>query len=88
MTLDPEVMKEHSFDPEFYSCIYTLRKIDGSKSSRVFSVDEINSTISFDGSCESSYSLRSDHDTKQSQASISRIRNEVKQQSSFCCVIT
>ena len=62
-------MKSNGFDPNEYSCIYNLVKNDGSKLSKVFTDNEIENTIIFDGTCPETFSMRANKMTKQFNAS-------------------
>ena len=72
-------MKSNGFDHNEYSCIYNLVKNDGSKLSKVFTDNEIENTIIFDGTCPETFSMRANKMTKQFNASILRLKKQSNQ---------
>lgn len=74
--MDPQGMKNHGYDPKDFSSIYSLNKIEGSKVMKVFTDNETDNLISFNGTCLSTYSMRAERGTKQFAASLFRIRHK------------
>ena len=74
--MDSEVMGKHGYDPKAFSSIYSLNKIEGSKVMKVFTDNETDNLISFNGTCLNTYSMRAERGTKQFAASLLRIRHK------------
>ena len=74
--MEPQIMKNHGFDPREFPSIYSLKEIEGSKIMKVFSDNETENTIVFNGTCLNTFAMRAERGTKQFAASLMRIRHK------------
>lgn len=76
-------MENHGYDPKEYPLIYSIKEIEGSKTMKVFSDNETDNTISFNGTCVNTFAMRAERGTIQFAASLFRIRHKDDQQYSL-----
>lgn len=74
--MEKQVMENHGYDPKEYPLIYSVKPIEGSKIMKVFTDNETDNTISFNGTCTNAFAMRAERGTKQFAASLSRIRRK------------
>ena len=80
-------MNAYGYNPKDYSSIYSLNGIEGSKVAKVFSDNDSENTIIFNGTCPTIFGMRAERGTRQFEASLFRIRHKEDTQFFFVSFI-